>query len=167
QTVKTLIHEVAHMQLHDPTKDGQALGLHRDQKEVEAESTAFLVASAHGLDTSEYTFPYVAGWSGGDVELIKSTATTVVSQAQKILEVTQPERDLDIDRMKEIRASAETNLERARQRPEPGVTKTKTFTPVSPQTRDDILAKLKEKFPPVDQYGQVATHTIERSNPRR
>ena len=61
--MKTLAHEVGHVLLHNPT---DATGAHcRGVKEVEAESVAYLVAAAHGLDTCAYTFAYVAGWAAG------------------------------------------------------------------------------------------------------
>jgi hypothetical protein len=61
--VKTLIHEAAHVLLHQspPGRD-----LPRPLKEVEAESVAYVVASVHGMPTDDYSFPYVAGWAGED-----------------------------------------------------------------------------------------------------
>ena len=64
QAVKTLIHELGHLLLHDPGDfiDGSTLRC-RGEQEVEAESIAFLTAAHVGLDTSEYTFGYVTGWA--------------------------------------------------------------------------------------------------------
>ena len=61
QTVKTLIHEIAHAKLHNET-EGQTL-LSRAQKEIEAESTAYIICNHYGLDTSSYSFGYLAGFS--------------------------------------------------------------------------------------------------------
>ena len=66
QTIKTAIHETGHARIHD--KDLMAeQGIEKDRltKEVEAESVAYCVCSAFGVDTSEYSFPYIAGWSSG------------------------------------------------------------------------------------------------------
>ena len=61
--VKTLLHEAAHVVLHE-SEPGRSLP--REAKEVEAESVAYLVAAAHGMPTGDYSFPYVAGWAGKD-----------------------------------------------------------------------------------------------------
>mgnify|MGYP001635190614 FL=1 len=64
QTVKTAIHEITHADLHAPEK-AAALGNRKDRrtKEVEAESTAFIVCNHYGIDTSDYSFGYLASWS--------------------------------------------------------------------------------------------------------
>lgn len=59
--VKTLVHELAHVLLHEPDNP-DATG-HRGIGEVEADSVALMVAAAHGMDTSDYTVPYVSGWA--------------------------------------------------------------------------------------------------------
>ena len=70
QQVKTLAHEIGHALLHDPdvpvTKE-----LTRGLKELEAESTAYVICAALGMDTSDYSFGYVAGWVGGAPEAIQ------------------------------------------------------------------------------------------------
>jgi DNA primase len=90
QRTKTLIHEVAHMLLHcdDKALTEDAL-LHRNVAEVEAESVAFIVAQAHGLDAESYTLPYIAGWSNGKPEVVAATADRVLKTAKQILEVTE------------------------------------------------------------------------------
>lgn len=82
QAVKTLSHEIAHVLMHGDEKDRTCRG----RIEVEAESVAYLVSSALGLDSGSYSFPYVAGWSGGDVEVIKATAERVMGTARRILD---------------------------------------------------------------------------------
>ncbi|WP_026378763.1 ArdC-like ssDNA-binding domain-containing protein [Agromyces italicus] len=57
--VKTLAHELAHILMHDP----EVAVTHRGIGEVEAESVALMIGAAHGMDTSDYTIPYVAGWA--------------------------------------------------------------------------------------------------------
>lgn len=76
QRAKTMIHEAAHAILHVDDIEG-ATG-HRGIRETEAESTAYVVAAMLGLDTSDYSIGYVAGWAGADVDLIRSTATNVL-----------------------------------------------------------------------------------------
>ena len=68
QTLKTAIHETAHAKLHD-REIMESLGVEKDRltKEVEAESVAYCVCSSFGLDTSDYSFPYIAGWSSQPV----------------------------------------------------------------------------------------------------
>jgi hypothetical protein len=95
QTVKTLAHEVGHVLLHRP---GQRPGdLTRDQAEVEAESVAYVVTAAHGLDSSGYTIPYVAGWSAGNTQLVARTAERVLTTAKHILTRTPPPPTLQLD----------------------------------------------------------------------
>ena len=69
QTIKTLVHEIAHGQCHNVAPDSpDYVPLDRATKECEAESIAYVVCQHFGLDTSDYSFPYVAGWAG-DKEL--------------------------------------------------------------------------------------------------
>jgi DNA primase len=83
QTAKTLAHELGHVLLHAP--GSRPAGLTREQAEVEAESVAFIVTAAHGLDSSTYTVPYVAGWAGHDPSLVATTAERVLRTAQTVL----------------------------------------------------------------------------------
>lgn len=83
QTMKTAIHEVTHAMLHD-REMLQEQGIEKDRltKEVEAESVAYTVCQHFGLDSSEYSFPYIAGWSSGkemkelraSMDIIRKTA---------------------------------------------------------------------------------------------
>jgi hypothetical protein len=83
--VKTLIHEAAHVLLHDPA-DSVGAVLPRGHKEVEAESVAFIAADAHGLPTGDYSFAYVAHWAGEDHEkTIAATAQRVARAAKEII----------------------------------------------------------------------------------
>ena len=83
----TLAHEVGHVLLHDPARDG-ARAAHRGIGEVEAESVAYILAAAHGLDTSADSLPYVAGWLGTTKEptdTISATANRVIHAAHHVL----------------------------------------------------------------------------------
>lgn len=57
----------------------------RAQAEVEAESIAYVVTSAAGMPTEDYSVPYVAGWAGGDAELVRASATRVLTAARGIV----------------------------------------------------------------------------------
>ena len=91
QTLKTAIHEIAHAKLHDidlnAPKEEQKPRVDRRTREVEAESVAYTVCQHYGLDTSDYSFGYVAGWSSGkelaelrgSLETIRSTAAEMIN----------------------------------------------------------------------------------------
>ena len=82
QNVKTMIHELAHHLLKHTESESSSM-----QKEVEAESVAYVVAQALGLDTSEYSFSYVAGWAGNqNTDILKATMTTIQKTARTIIE---------------------------------------------------------------------------------
>ena len=93
QSVKTLAHEGAHSILHADRSGLDCRGI----LEVEAESVAYMVTSAHGLDSSQYTFNYVAGWALSAVtedrdltDILRSTGQRVIGAADLILQATQP-----------------------------------------------------------------------------
>lgn len=87
QTVKTMLHEVAHAILHN-TDDGLEKEADRMDKEVQAESVAYVVCQQLGLDTSEYSFGYVASWSKGkdskvlckNLDAIRKTASHIIDE---------------------------------------------------------------------------------------
>ena len=89
QTLKTAIHEIAHAKLHDidlnAPKDEQPR-VDRNTREVEAESVAYTVCQHYGLDTSDYSFGYVAGWSSGrELAELKSSLETIRTAAAEII----------------------------------------------------------------------------------
>ncbi len=89
QTLKTLIHEIAHAKLHaveDINNAKPEEQIDRNTKEVEAESIAYTVCQRYGIDTSDYTFGYVAGWSS-DKELpeLKASLATIQKTADEII----------------------------------------------------------------------------------
>jgi hypothetical protein len=84
QSVKTLAHELSHANLHGDDFTGT-----RDIAELEAESVAFIVCHNVGLDSSAYSFGYVASWIGGGSEAIKSITASgqrIVRAARQILD---------------------------------------------------------------------------------
>ncbi|MGI8850635.1 MAG: ArdC-like ssDNA-binding domain-containing protein [Acidimicrobiales bacterium] len=90
QAVKTLAHELGHVLMHDPASFvGDDTIRCQGIIEVEAESVAYLVAADHGMDTSQYSFAYVAGWAAGtgDVQAaLSSTGTRVLAAAHQVLD---------------------------------------------------------------------------------
>ncbi len=84
QALKTLVHEIAHAKLHAPVEGQEPKDRH--EKEVEAESIAYVVCQHFGIDTSEYSFGYVAGWSK-DKELaeLKDSLDTIHRTAGEII----------------------------------------------------------------------------------
>ena len=88
QTIKTAIHECGHAMLHD--RDLMlASGIKKDRetKEVEAESVAYSVCSAFQIETSDYSFPYIAGWSSGrDMKELRSSMDTIRQTAGKMVD---------------------------------------------------------------------------------
>ena len=88
QTLKTAFHETAHARIHSDSDKS------REQKEVEAESIAYVVCSHFGLDTSDYSFGYVATWAGRqDINLLKQSMQTISQTANTI--ITDVERAME------------------------------------------------------------------------
>ena len=90
QTLKTAIHEIAHAKLHDidlnAPENEQQPRIDRRTREIEAESVAYTVCQHYGLDTSDYSFGYVAGWSSGrELSELKSSLETIRSAAAEII----------------------------------------------------------------------------------
>ena len=101
QTLKTAIHETVHAKLHDK-EIMESLGVEKDRltKEVEAESVAYCVCSSFDLDTSDYSFPYIAGWSSSremkemkaSMDVIRKTAGEMIDQLTEELEIILEEK---------------------------------------------------------------------------
>ena len=90
-SLKTLIHEISHAMLHNPEASGSQST--RETKEVEAESVSYVVCQYYGLDTSEYSFGYIADWSTdkttpelkASLENIRNTSNEIISNVEQIL----------------------------------------------------------------------------------
>ena len=90
QTIKTLVHEIAHAKLHDPKLVPDSKEKRRSSKEVEAESVAYVVCQRFRLDVSDYSLGYVAGWSKDkelselkdSLEIIHKTSTEIIHAIQ-------------------------------------------------------------------------------------
>ncbi len=103
QTVKTAIHEIAHAKLHAINPDEKVAPEERKDrhtKEVEAESVAYTVCQRYGIETSDYSFGYIAGWSSdkdtkelkGSLETIRSTAAEMIESIDAKLKVLLAEK---------------------------------------------------------------------------
>ena len=92
QTIKTLVHEIAHAKLHKPADIlDTAERKRKEQKEVEAESIAYVVCQYYGIDTSDYSFGYVAGWSKGtELSELKASLETIHRTAGEIIDAITP-----------------------------------------------------------------------------
>ena len=113
QTLKTAIHEIAHSKLHaiDPEAPAieQADRPDSRTREVQAESVAYAVCQHYGLDTSDYSFGYVAGWSSGrelaelkaSLEVIRSTAHELISALDEHLAELRQQREADLSAAQE------------------------------------------------------------------
>ena len=107
QTVKTLIHEMAHQKLHsiDPKElPPEEPRLTRNAKEVEAESVAYTVAQHYGIETSDYSFAYIAGWSQGkdtpelkaSLDRIRKAADEMITAIDGHIMYLQQEKGIDV-----------------------------------------------------------------------
>lgn len=85
QSVKTLIHEIAHAMLHTKEKL-QEHKKDRKQKELEAESVAYVVCEHFGFYSEDYSFPYIVGWGGtGFQDILKESMSTIQKTADQII----------------------------------------------------------------------------------
>ncbi|MEN1990291.1 ArdC-like ssDNA-binding domain-containing protein [Paenibacillus hubeiensis] len=84
QKCKTLVHEIAHAMLHR-LEDKEARAKSSNEREVEAEGTAFVVLTYFGFDTSQYSFPYVASWNGDDIERIEKAGGVIQKAAAQLI----------------------------------------------------------------------------------
>lgn len=113
QTLKTMVHELAHSMLHNKeiNRDDlmEAPAKDRNTKEVEAESVAYTVCQHFGIDTSDYSFGYIAGWSSGkemkelksSLDTIRKTASELITGIEGALRELQLNREMEQEQSKE------------------------------------------------------------------
>ena len=110
QTLKTMIHEVAHSKLHSKeVEQDEQKRKDRNTKEVEAESVAYTVCQHFGIDTSDYSFGYIAGWSSGrdtkelrsSMDTIRRTASELITGIEEQLQELQRDREVSQEQTKE------------------------------------------------------------------
>lgn len=120
QTIKTLIHETAHAKLHsvENAKYTNDKRQSRNSKEVEAESVAYTVCQHFDIDTSEYSFAYIAGWSSGkdikelkeSLQRIQETSSNMISDIEKQLERNIKQKSVLLD-LKDKKSLVQNNQE--------------------------------------------------------
>ena len=110
QTLKTMIHEVAHSKLHSKElEQDEQMKKDRNTKEVEAESIAYTVCQHFGVDSSDYSFGYIAGWSSGrdtkelrsSMDTIRRTASELITGIEEQLQELQRDREVSQEQTKE------------------------------------------------------------------
>jgi antirestriction protein ArdC len=119
QTLKTAIHEIAHARLHDIDKNApkDVPRPDHDTREVQAESVAYTVCAHYGLDTSDYSFGYIAGWSGDkELDTLRQSLETIRSEAGAIItevngHMAQLAKDREAEVMKGLSNEAEATLQ--------------------------------------------------------
>ena len=110
QTLKTMIHEAAHSKLHSKeVEQDEQMRKDRNTKEVEAESIAYTVCQHFGVDTSDYSFGYIAGWSSGrdtkelraSMDTIRRTASELITGIEEQLQELQRNREVSQEQTKD------------------------------------------------------------------
>lgn len=129
QSLKTGLHELAHCLRHTPEQRG---AMTRDRIEVEAESIAYVVMDTLGIDSAEYSIPYVANWAGADVDLVRSTAERVLTTARTI--VGDLEQRLGVELTPDPLASVRRRLD------EEGIETSAVLPAAAGRTTDQLVA---------------------------
>lgn len=93
QIAKTLVHEYAHSILHHDTNKS------KNQKEIEAESIAFVICNYFDIDTSDYSFGYIASYAEHDLDLLKETLMNIQKEAHDLIKIIEPEHERMIKTM--------------------------------------------------------------------
>ena len=121
QTIKTMVHEISHAKLHNPEKAKENAKKTKGTIEMEAESVAYIVCQHFGIDTSDYSFGYIAGWSEGkgvdelrdSMQAIRDTAGEMINRVEGDLrnvereekkEVATPEKEPPKEERKSLKA---------------------------------------------------------------
>ena len=118
QTIKTMIHEVSHAKLHAPIEDGDGetppQRKRRFVREMEAESVAYVVCQHFGIDTADYSFSYVAGWSHGkDLSQLKASLELIRNTAAELIDGIDPPKELPPPTQKKQRTKRRNAYERS------------------------------------------------------
>ena len=147
QTLKTAIHEIAHAKLHaiDPEAPVTEQADRPDSRtrEVQAESVAYAVCQHYGLDTSDYSFGYVAGWSSGkdlkelraSLETIRATAHELITAIDGHLAELQQQRQAQ----QAVEQTVEPTVEQAAEQPAPD----SVFSKLPPEQQQEMTDSVK------------------------
>lgn len=145
QTLKTAIHEIAHSKLHaiDPEAPAieQADRPDSRTREVQAESVAYAVCQHYGLDTSDYSFGYVAGWSSGkDLKELKASLETIRTTAHELITTIDGHlAQLQKERQAQQEQPQAAPLEQAAEQPDPD----SVFSKLSPEQQQEMTDSVK------------------------
>ena len=145
QTLKTAIHEIAHSKLHaiDPEAPAieQADRPDSRTREVQAESVAYAVCQHYGLDTSDYSFGYVAGWSSGkDLKELKASLETIRATAHELITAIDGHlAQLQKERQAQQEQPQAAPLEQAAEQPDPD----SVFSKLPPEQQQEMTASVK------------------------
>ena len=145
QTLKTAIHEIAHSKLHaiDPEAPAieQADRPDSRTREVQAESVAYAVCQHYGLDTSDYSFGYVAGWSSGkDLKELKASLETIRATAHELITTIDGHlAQLQKERQTQQEQPQAAPLEQAAEQPDPD----SVFSKLPPEQQQEMTASVK------------------------
>ena len=143
QTLKTAIHEIAHAKLHaiDPdapvTKQADRPDSHT--REVQAESVAYAVCQHYGLDTSDYSFGYVAGWSSGkDLKELRASLETIRATAHELI-TTIDGHLAELQQQRQAQQAVEQTVEQAAEQPAPD----SVFSKLPPEQQQEMTNSVK------------------------
>ena len=145
QTLKTAIHEIAHSKLHaiDPEAPAieQADRPDSRTREVQAESVAYAVCQHYGLDTSDYSFGYVAGWSSGkDLKELKASLETIRATAHELITTIDGHlAQLQKERQAQQEQPQAAPLEQAAEQPDPD----SVFSKLPPEQQQEMTDSVK------------------------
>lgn len=145
QTLKTAIHEIAHSKLHaiDPEAPAieQADRPDSRTREVQAESVAYAVCQHYGLDTSDYSFGYVAGWSSGkDLKELKASLETIRATAHELITTIDGHlAQLQKERQAQQEQPQAAPLEQAAEQPDPD----SVFSKLPPEQQREMTDSVK------------------------
>ena len=145
QTLKTAIHEIAHSKLHaiDPEAPAieQADRPDSRTREVQAESVAYAVCQHYGLDTSDYSFGYVAGWSSGkDLKELKASLETIRATAHELITTIDGHlAQLQKERQTQQEQPQAAPLEQAAEQPDPD----SVFSKLPPEQQQEMTDSVK------------------------
>ena len=154
QTLKTAIHEIAHAKLHAIDKDApvteQADRPDRRTREVQAESVAYAVCQHYGLDTSDYSFGYVAGWSSGrELSELKASLETIRKAANELI--------TDIDgHLAQLQQEREAKQEA--EQPQEQQTSNQTETPALDPAAEPVVTVLWSESPHLKEGQTMPLH---------
>ena len=143
QTLKTAIHEIAHAKLHaiDPEAPVTEQADRPDSRtrEVQAESVAYAVCQHYGLDTSDYSFGYVAGWSSGkDLKELRASLETIRATAHELI-TTIDGHLAELQQQRQAQQAVEQTVEQAAEQPAPD----SVFSKLPPEQQQEMTDSVK------------------------